>query len=192
MADLTWDEFFINMAILAATKSKDPSTKVGCIIVDDDNVQLSMGFNGFPRGIIETQQEWNSLNYINQLTKGLFEKITEPTNFDRWERPQKYSWVEHAERNAVYNAARKGISLKGARAYLNWDLAPCAECARSFIQSGIKEVIGPNIPFKGKGDGVHYHTSFAFKMFEESCVKMTPIDWKVDEKGLALLKGVQW
>ncbi len=78
--ELSWDELFILQATLIAQKSKDPSTKVGCVIVNDDNVILSTGFNGFPRGI---EEDWK----------------------DRWKRPEKYHWVEHAERNAIFNAA---------------------------------------------------------------------------------------
>ena len=103
---LSWDEMFILQAALIAQKSKDPSTKVGCVIVGDDNAILSMGFNGFPRGVDEH-------------------------NSARWKRPEKYNWVEHAERNAIYNAARHGINLFGARAYLNWEPKPCAEDRKS-------------------------------------------------------------
>ena len=107
---LSWDELFILQASLIAQKSKDPSTKVGCVIVSDDNAILSMGFNGFPRHIDESIE-------------------------NRWQRPEKYYWVEHAERNAIYNAAKHGIKLNGARAYLNWEPKPCADCTRALIQA---------------------------------------------------------
>ncbi len=109
------------MAYLAASKSKDPSTKVGCVIVRD-NIVLSMGYNGFVRGVREDLPS-------------------------RWERPTKYSWVEHAERNACYNAARNGINLYGSTAYLNWEPLPCIECVKALIQVGVKEIIGPNRSF---------------------------------------------
>ena len=144
--ELTWDEMFILQAALIAQKSKDPSTKVGCIIVNDDNVILSTGFNGFPRGIDE---------YVNS----------------RWDRPEKYHWIEHAERNAIFNAARVGVSLNGARAYLNWEPKPCADCTRALIQAGIKEIIGPNRTFTGKGAGKHYSISHSEEMLEEAKVK---------------------
>ena len=127
---MNWDELFIRQADLIAQKSKDPSTKVGCVIVGEGNVVLSMGFNGFARNIEESRS-------------------------DRWVRPEKYIWVEHAERNAVYNAARHGIKLEGSRLYVNCDLSICADCARAIIQAGIKEVIGVNRPFTGVGAGVH-------------------------------------
>ena len=143
--NLSWDELFIIQAEVISQKSKDPSTKVGCVIVGSDNAVLSMGFNGFPRGIDET--------------------ITE-----RWERPEKYNWVEHAERNAIYNAARHGINLSGARAYLNWEPKPCADCTRALIQSGIKEIIGPNRAFGGKGAGTHYSIDHSDVMLKEAGV----------------------
>ena len=149
--NLSWDELFILQAALIAQKSKDPSTKVGCVIVGDDNAILSMGFNGFPRGI-DDDVTW------------------------RWARPEKYNWVEHAERNAIYNAARNGINLNGARAYLNWEPKPCADCTRALIQVGIKEIIGPNRAFKGKGAGKHYSIDHAEEMLKEAGVKIRYFD----------------
>jgi dCMP deaminase len=143
--ELSWDELFILQATVIAQKSKDPSTKVGCVIVGDDNAILSMGFNGFPRGVDEH-------------------------NSARWKRPEKYNWVEHAERNAIYNAARHGINLFGARAYLNWEPKPCADCTRALIQAGIKEIVGPNRPFGGKGAGKHYSINHADVMLREAGV----------------------
>jgi len=144
-SEMTWDELFILQATVIAQKSKDPSTKVGCVIVGDDNAILSMGFNGFPRGVDEH-------------------------NPARWKRPEKYNWVEHAERNAIYNAARHGINLSGSRAYLNWEPKPCADCTRALIQAGIKEIVGPNRPFSGKGAGKHYSIDHADVMLREAGV----------------------
>lgn len=127
MKSKTWYQYFLEMAELVASKSKDPSTKVGAVIVGEDNEILSTGFNGFPRGVNEDVAE-------------------------RWERPIKYLFVEHAERNAIYNAARIGTSLKGATMYLNFRPCPCAECTKAVIQSGIKKIIGNNVSFSGKGD----------------------------------------
>ena len=144
---MNWDELFIKQANLIAQKSKDKSTKVGCVIVGQDNAVLSMGFNGFPRGVEESSAE-------------------------RWERPEKYEWVEHAERNAIFNAARHGIKLAGARAYLNWGGVPCSECTRALIQAGITEIIGPNIPFNGKGVGAGYNTKYSQTMLNEAGVAL--------------------
>lgn len=102
------------MTTLVASKSKDPSTKVGAVIVGEDDEILSIGFNGFPRGVREDLPE-------------------------RWERPEKYEWVVHAEENAILNAARVGTSLKGATLYVGGH--PCASCAGSIVQAGISTVV---------------------------------------------------
>lgn len=124
---MNWHDYFFKMVFLVMEKSKDPSTKVGCVIVGPDNEIRSTGFNGFPRGVDET---WAS----------------------RWERPEKYHWIEHAERNAIYNAARMGISLKGCTLYQPG--LPCSDCARGIVQSGITWVIsrGRKMPTKTAKD----------------------------------------
>lgn len=189
-----WDTYFIKMAEHVATKSKDDSTKVGCIIVSQDNVVLSMGYNGFPRGVRETLPEGcpqcfgigrvdmrgnlrSESNLICFTCNGTGKLLTEGLDPDRWhKRPEKYQWVEHAERNAIYNAAREGVSLKGAKAYLNWEPVPCSECTRALIQAGIVEIIGPNIPFGGLGAGKHYHVDEISKaMLREAGVKIRAI-----------------
>lgn len=152
----SWDLYFIKMAELVSTKSKDPSTKVGVVIVGEDNEVLSTGFNGFPRGVDE-------VNYP-----------------ERWERPEKYSWVIHAEANAVANAARVGVSLKGGRCYINFTPTPCTGCATLLIQSGVSAIIGPNRPFTGVGTGTYYDTEdVAYHMLEE--VYMKRLEVKVDD-----------
>jgi len=148
---MDWDTYFINMAQLVSLKSKDTSTKVGCVIVGPENQILSTGFNGFPRGVIEDE--------------------TQPL---RWERPTKYMFCEHSERNAVFNAARHGIPLRGAIAYLNWIPIPCPDCARCFIQSGITTIIGPDRPFAGKGDWSSIQ-SVSLPMLNEAGIKLITI-----------------
>lgn len=151
----TWDEYFIRIAMEVAKKSKDDSTKVGCVIVGEHHNVLSTGFNGFPRGVDEDL-------------------------LLRWVRPTKYLFVEHAERNALYNAARHGVRLEGATAYLNWEACPCTDCARGFIQSGIRAVVGPSIPFPGKGVGVSYEVGGAsLEMLAEAGVELRSISWPV-------------
>jgi len=108
-----WNKYFIEMIEYVASKSKDRSTKVGAIITDQDNIIVATGFNGFPRGVDDDMSQ-------------------------RHERPAKYSFTEHAERNAIYAAARKGITLSGCKIYISW--FPCCDCARGIIQSGIVEV----------------------------------------------------
>ena len=129
-----WAQRFIELADKVATWSSDPSTKCGAVIVDDDDqTVLAVGYNDLPRGVSDTP--------------------------DKWVRPpegDKYSWVEHGERNAIYNAARQGISVKGATMYLNYAVECCTDCSRAIIQSGIARVIGPRRPFPGKGKGIAY------------------------------------
>ena len=120
-----WDIFYIGLAEMWANKSKDRSVGVGAIIVGPDMEQRSAGFNGFPRKVND------NLDY-------------------RHDRPAKYEFTEHAERNAIFNAARVGIPTDGCVMYLNWWPLPCPDCARAVIQSGITAVIGPNRPFPTK------------------------------------------
>lgn len=105
-----WHEYFFCLANVASMKSKDPSTRVGCVIVNPDNTVASLGFNGFPRGVREDYPE-------------------------RWERDLKYKYVVHAEVNAILSARR---SLEGCSLYIAW--CPCNECAKAIIQAGIKKV----------------------------------------------------
>jgi dCMP deaminase len=111
---MTWDEYFISMCYLVAMKSKDPSTKVGAVIVDAGNEVVSTGFNSLPRGANDNVPE-------------------------RFCRPLKQSFMSHAEANAIALAARKGHPTKDCSIYVTW--FPCIECSRLIIQSGIKEVI---------------------------------------------------
>ena len=111
---ISWDEYFVGVALLAAKRSKDPNTQVGACIVDSNNIILSTGYNGFPYGCSDDLYPW--------------EREGEDT---------KYNYVVHAELNAILNA--RGKNLKGARLYV--DLFPCNECAKAIIQSGIAEVV---------------------------------------------------
>lgn len=111
---MNWDQYFMSQVYLASMKSKDRSTKVGAIIVGPDNEIRSTGYNNPVRGFDDSRE-------------------------DIHERPKKYAYFEHAERNAIYNAARMGASLNGCKIYVQW--CPCADCARGIIQCGIKEVI---------------------------------------------------
>ena len=144
----TWSQYFFEMANLASTKSKDPSTQVGAVIVGEDNEILSTGFNGFPRGVREDIPA-------------------------RWERPMKYNFVEHAERNAIYNAARIGVALKGSTMYVNFsEVCPCTDCTRGIIQSGIKKVVLGGQPFPGKGEHWEENVKIARIMLDEVGVEI--------------------
>ncbi len=111
-----WDRRFIDLALHISGWSKDPSTKVGCVVVGSDREIRSTGFNGFPRGITDS---------IERLE----------------DRELKYPLICHAEENAIMHAARIGISLKDCTAYVTWP--PCTRCARSLIQAGVVEVVYP-------------------------------------------------
>lgn len=115
-AKLTWDEYFMGMAKLSALRSKDPNTKVGACIVDQDHKVVSNGYNGMPRGVDETKVSWNKGEGLDS----------------------KYLYVCHAEFNAILNT-RNGSALKGCTLYVT--LFPCNECAKAIIQTGIKEIV---------------------------------------------------
>jgi len=136
------------MADLVAQWSKDPSTKCGAVIVGEDNEVLATGFNGFPRGVAETERLMVGLDdHDDHEGDGYVTTLN-----DRWERPGKYEWVEHAERNAIYNAAGAGVRLKGATMYFNYSVDKiCNDCAKAIIQSRIARVVGVNRAWPGKG-----------------------------------------
>lgn len=113
---LSWDEYFMGIALLSAGRSKDSNTQVGACIVSDENKILSVGYNGMPTGCCDDDMPWER--------EGDFLDT-------------KYPFVCHAELNAILN--RSTGSLKGARIYVT--LFPCNECAKAIIQSGIKEVV---------------------------------------------------
>ena len=113
---IAWDDYFMGVSLLAAERSKDPSTQVGACIVSDDNRILSTGYNGFPQGCSDDLFPWNRDESAGET---------------------KYNFVVHAELNAILNAG--GKSLVGSRIFVS--LFPCHECAKAIIQSGVKEVV---------------------------------------------------
>ncbi|MBQ3052705.1 MAG: dCMP deaminase family protein [Clostridia bacterium] len=113
---LSWDEYFMGIAVLSAMRSKDPSTQVGACIVNQDKRILSMGYNGMPRCCSDDEYPW--------------EKNDAPLD-------SKYLYVCHAELNAILNCAVG--SVRGCTVYTT--LFPCNECAKAIIQSGISEVV---------------------------------------------------
>ena len=113
---ISWDEYFMGVAILSGMRSKDPNTQVGCCIVSQDNKILSMGYNGFPIGCHDDEFPWERTGETNET---------------------KYPFVTHGELNAILNY--RGGSLEGAKIYVT--LFPCNECAKAIIQSGIKTVV---------------------------------------------------
>ena len=112
---MNWDEYFINIAEQVKLKSKDKNTQIGVVVVGKDNSIVSTGYNSFARGINDDIDE-------------------------RQEKPEKYFWFDHAERNAIYNAARIGLSTLGTTMYMTCGIS-CADCARAIINSGISKII---------------------------------------------------
>ena len=114
---ISWDEYFMGIAVLSGKRSKDPSTPVGSCIVDGKNNRiLSVGYNGFPFGCSDDEFPWEREGDVLCT---------------------KYPYVVHAELNAILN--NRGVSLDGSKIYTA--LFPCNECAKAIIQSGIREVI---------------------------------------------------
>lgn len=138
---LTWDEYFMGVALLSAGRSKDNNTQVGACIVSDENKVLSVGYNGMPTGCNDDDMPWEREGDVLST---------------------KYPFVCHAELNAILN--RITGSLKGSRIYVT--LFPCNECAKAIIQSGIKEVVYMEDKY-ADSDGV----KASKMMFEMSGVK---------------------
>lgn len=113
-----WNNRFLDLANHIAEWSKDPSTKVGAVIVDEKNRILGIGYNGFPRHVRDTKDRYD-------------------------DKPTKYSMVVHAEVNAILNAVK---SVEGSTIYIS-PLFTCDECAKIIIQSGIKRVISPSVRY---------------------------------------------
>lgn len=110
---MNWTDYFMGFARHAASKSKDPSTQVGAVVIGPDGEIRATGYNGLPRGVADLPE--------------------------RMERPAKYLWTSHAEENLVAHAARIGVSLKGCTVYVTH--FPCSRCARSLIQAGVTGVV---------------------------------------------------
>lgn len=116
MAHISWEQYFMGVALLSAKRSKDPATQVGACIVNEDKKIIGIGYNGFPNGISDEEFPWGK---------------TDPNPLNN-----KYPYVVHAEPNAILNSTS---NLKGATLYVT--LFPCNECAKLIIQSGIKTVV---------------------------------------------------
>ena len=110
----SWDEYDLQICKVVAARSKDPNTQIGCVVVGPAHEIRTTGYNSFPRGIRDDVPE-------------------------RLVRPAKYLWIEHAERNAICNAARCGTALEHCTIYV--EIMPCMDCARAIVQAGIREVI---------------------------------------------------
>lgn len=141
---------FIDTAKAVARLSKDPSTKVGAVVLDADNNILSTGYNGFPRGVNDTEARYN-----NRDTKLLF--------------------VAHAEANAIAQAARVGARLLGSTMVLT-ALYPCSNCAKLIIQAGIKKVYAPVMSPEVCNNHWFAEKTLSETMFEEAGVEIEEYD----------------
>ncbi|MBL4747689.1 MAG: CMP deaminase [Magnetovibrio sp.] len=152
-----WDARFIRLAREIGSWSKDRSTHVGAVIVAEDKTPSSYGYNGFPRDIDDDVAE-------------------------RHERPDKYDWTEHAERNAIYNATRTGQTLLKNTIYVTH--VPCPDCARAILQVGIKRVVVDkasvsDADFQARWDE---KGKFSQRMFKEAGIDMTYAEAKTEDE----------
>ncbi|BAF61419.1 deoxycytidylate deaminase [Candidatus Vesicomyidisocius calyptogenae] len=138
-----WDKRYLSLAKKVSTWSKDPSTQVGAVTVGRKKEVLSQGFNGFPRGIHDTDERYH-------------------------DREIKYKFVVHAEMNAIYNATYSGTSLDRATLYV-YGLPICSECAKGIIQVGIKRVVIEN---SKELDNWNQSVRLSQEMFNETGIKL--------------------
>ena len=150
---MNWLTYFINIAEQIKLKSKDNHTQIGVVVVGPDNEIRSTGYNSFPRGIRDDV-------------------------LDRQERPLKYFYFAHAERNSIYNAARMGISIKDCIMYMTCGV-PCSDCAIAIINSGIKEIWVNWNKQQSNSEKWMEHSKHSLIMFEEA--KISVRYWRYDE-----------
>jgi dCMP deaminase len=146
---ISWDEYFMGIAVNSAMRSKDPSTQVGACIVNNKNKVVSIGYNGMPSGVNDDEVSWEPEDGLNN----------------------KYLYVAHAELNAILNT-KDGAGLHNTKIFVT--LFPCNECAKAIIQSGIKEVIYADDKYKDT-----IATQAAKKLFVLSGIKMTPYEGRL-------------
>lgn len=137
-----WDKRFLQMAELVAGWSLDPSTRTGAVIVDNDNRVVSVGYNGFPKGIEDTPERLNN-------------------------RELKYSMIVHCEINAILFANR---SLVGCTLY-TWPFMSCSGCSKVVVQSGIKRCVAPKLP-ESLAERWGKETELSAKMFQEAGIEL--------------------
>ena len=125
---ISWDEYFMGVARLSALRSKDPSTKVGACIVNENKRIVGIGYNGFPYGYSDDEFPWERTGEFLDT---------------------KYPYVVHAEPNAILNST---TPLHGATIYVT--LFPCNECSKLIIQSGIKEVVYLSDKYDGTNENL--------------------------------------
>ena len=156
---------WMKYAIQQALNSPDPSTQNGAVLVSNGILRNeTSAWNSFPNGVY--------------------------TDENRWQRPQKYHYVEHAERNAIYNAARQGISTNGSTLVCVW--AACSDCARAIIQSGISELITINTNDDETDQRWKESNQFGLEMLNEVGIKIVKLDSVYGNLTPILRNGVKW
>ena len=140
----SWDKKYIRLAREISSWSKDPSKQIGAVAIGEKGQVLAQGYNGFPRGIEDTDERLNH-------------------------RQTKYKYVVHAEMNCIYNATYNGVSLNGSTMYI-YGLPVCSECAKGLIQVGIKRVVSTPITDATPETWV-LSTKLTKEIFEEAGVK---------------------
>jgi dCMP deaminase len=141
-----WNEYYLAICRAVAARSKDPNTQLGCVIAGPAHEIRSTGYNSLPRGIRDDVPE-------------------------RLERPTKYLWMEHAERNAIYNAARCGTPLEGCTLYV--EIMPCMDCGRALVQAGIREVVISSERMKEySSEYYNEHFRMVEVLFEEARIRV--------------------
>ncbi|KAI8468282.1 MAG: cytidine deaminase-like protein [Monoraphidium minutum] len=138
-----WDDYFMSVAFLSAQRSKDPNKQVGAVIVSPDNIILSIGYNGFPRGCPDGALPWAKKSRSGNVLD------------------TKYPYVVHAEANALLN--KNQASVAGTRVYVT--MFPCNECAKLLIQAGITEVIY----HESKVESVKHHPALTAPLIAGGC-----------------------
>ena len=142
----SWNEYYLAICRAVAARSKDPHTQLGCVIAGPAHEIRSTGYNSLPRGIRDDVPE-------------------------RLERPTKYLWMEHAERNAIYNAARCGTPLEGCTLYV--EIMPCMDCGRALVQAGIRDVVISSERMKEySSEYYNEHFRMVEVLFEEAGIKI--------------------
>lgn len=162
---MEWNDYFMMLAHAIAMKSKDESTNIGALIVNDSKRIIATGYNSFPAGIND---------YIPERQK----------------RPYKYYWFEHAERNCIYSAAKHGISVDGCRMYTNG--VPCVDCARAIIQAGIKKVIYSTAWEGSYTDQWTEEAKITRQLFNEAGVELVGYTGEIPTKLVAMRRGVDY
>ena len=153
ITDNEWDKYFITMAYLVSMKSKDPSTKVGAVIVGPDREIRATGYNGFPRGIADLQRRYEDKEY-------------------------KYLAINHAEENAILHCARIGVSAKRCTIYTPW--FPCSYCTKAIIQAGISRVVyHKEFPGNEKSDTWSKSMEISRNMLQETSVEIRCFSGKI-------------